>query len=161
MGAEEPGCFLVIRIRGGVKASREELDILRMLNLPRANYATFVAKNPSYLGMLRKVAHYITWGKPTLATVKRLLRRAELNGGKRLDNQTVGRLGFSSLQELAEKIHRGEILPSKLKEKGLKPYIRLHPPRKGFKRTIKRSYQDGGEYGYRGDAINDLAVRMS
>jgi len=65
--------FLVVRIKGSVGASEEERATLKLLNLPRANYATIVKNTPSYLGMLRKVQHYVTWGEPTLKTIKRLL----------------------------------------------------------------------------------------
>ena len=157
----ECGCYLVIRIRGGVKASEEELTTLKMLNLKRANHATIIPKTPSFEGMLRKVAHYLTWGEPNLKTIKRLLRRMELDGGSRLDDATVKRLGYGTVEELAEKLYRGEVTLSQLREKGLKPYIRLHPPRKGFKGTIKKHFREGGEYGYRGEAINELAVRMA
>lgn len=155
------GCYLVIRIRGGVKASREELDTLRMLNLPRANYAVFIPRDSSFEGMLKKVAHYITWGEPTPATVKRLLKRAEFNGRVKLRDENISKLGYSSLEELAEKILRGEVTLSKLRDRGLKPYLRLHPPKKGFKKTIKKPFHLGGEYGYRGENINELAVKMS
>jgi large subunit ribosomal protein L30 len=36
----------------------------------------------------------------------------------------------------------------------------MHPPKKGFKRTVKRPYRDRGELGYRGEAINELIKRM-
>lgn len=35
----------------------------------------------------------------------------------------------------------------------------LHPPRGGFKKTIKRPKPDG-ELGYRGEKINDLILKM-
>ncbi|MEM1583685.1 MAG: 50S ribosomal protein L30 [Nitrososphaerota archaeon] len=155
------GCYLVIRIKGGIKASQEELDTLRMLNLPRANYAVFIPKDSSFEGMLKKIAHYVTWGEPTPATVKRLLKRAEFNGRIKLGDENISRLGYSSLEELAEKIFRGEVTLSKLRNKGLKPYLRLHPPKRGFKKTIKKPFSAEGEYGYRGENINELAVRMS
>jgi len=37
----------------------------------------------------------------------------------------------------------------------------LHPPKGGFKGTIRRPYKSGGELGYRGAAINDLILRMT
>ncbi len=155
------GCYLVIRIRGTIKASQEEIDTLRMLNLPRSNYAVFVPKTPSFEGMLNKVAHYVTWGEPTLETIKKLIKHAEFNGRIKLSNENISKLGYSSLEDLAEKILRGEVTLNKLRDKGLKPYLRLHPPKKGFRRTIKKSFQSGGEYGYRGEKINELAIRMS
>ncbi len=154
--------FLVVRIKGSVGASEEERSTLKLLNLPRSNYATIVKNASSYLGMLRKVQHYITWGEPTLKTIKRLLmKKGELNGGKKLNEEQVKALGFNSIDELAEKIFFGEVTLSQLKEKGLKPYFRLHPPRKGFKHSIKRPFKDKGEYGYRGREINELVIRMS
>ena len=43
---------------------------------------------------------------------------------------------------------------------GLKPVLRLHPPRRGWE-GIKRSFTEGGALGYRGDAINALLRRMT
>ncbi|MBR9680336.1 MAG: hypothetical protein GOU98_00755 [Candidatus Altiarchaeota archaeon] len=37
--------------------------------------------------------------------------------------------------------------------------FRLHPPRGGFKKTIKRPKPDG-ELGYRGEKINELILKM-
>ncbi|RLI23172.1 50S ribosomal protein L30, partial [Candidatus Bathyarchaeota archaeon] len=42
----------------------------------------------------------------------------------------------------------------------IKPVFRLHPPRKGFKGKIKKSFKAGGASGYRGEAINELLERM-
>ena len=159
--SEDARCYLVIRIKGSVKARREHLDTLQMLNLKRANWATIVPKTPSYEGMLKKVEHMITWGEPNLKTVKTFLRRVELAGDGSLDDEAVKKLGFDSLEDLAKKIYSAEITLNKLKEKGVKPYARLHPPRGGFKKTIKKHVSAGGEYGYRGEKINELFVRMA
>ena len=43
---------------------------------------------------------------------------------------------------------------------GLKPVFRLRPPKGGFKGTIKKHFREGGETGYRGEAINDLVLKM-
>jgi hypothetical protein len=93
--------------------------------------------------MLKKVVHYVTWGEPTLETVKRLLKRAEFNGRIKLKSENIAKLGYSSLDELAEKILKGEVTLSKLRDKGLKPYLRLHPPKKGFKKTVKKPFNAG------------------
>jgi len=39
---------------------------------------------------------------------------------------------------------------------GIKPVFRLHPPSKGFKGKVKRSYTTGGVTGYRGENTNNL-----
>ena len=43
--------------------------------------------------------------------------------------------------------------------KGLKPVMRLHPPRQGYKK-VKRPYSVGGAVGYRGAEIERLLLRM-
>ncbi|MBN1386765.1 uL30 family ribosomal protein [Candidatus Woesearchaeota archaeon] len=43
----------------------------------------------------------------------------------------------------------------------MRPYFRLHPPRKGFERKgVKRTFRIGGALGDRGEKINDLIKRM-
>ena len=42
---------------------------------------------------------------------------------------------------------------------GLKPVLRLHPPRKGYK-TTKRTFPQGGALGYYGQEINTLLYKM-
>jgi len=159
--SEEAKCYLVIRIKGSVKARKDHLDTLKMLNLSRANWATIVPKTPSYEGMLRKVEHMITWGEPNLKTIKTFLRRVEIMGDGTLDDEYARKLGFESLEDLARKLYNAEVTLSSLKEKGVKPYARLHPPKGGFKKTIKKHFSMGGEYGYRGEKINELFVRMA
>jgi len=39
---------------------------------------------------------------------------------------------------------------------GIKPVFRLHPPSKGFRGKVMRSYMAGGVTGYRGENINNL-----
>jgi large subunit ribosomal protein L30 len=132
-----------------------------MLNLSRANWATIIPKTPSYEGMLKKVEHMVTWGEPNLKTIKTFLRKVEIMGDGTLDDEYVRKLGFESLEDLARRIYNAEVTLSSLREKGVKPYARLHPPRGGFKKTIKKHFSAGGEYGYRGEKINELFIKMA
>lgn len=152
-------CLLVIRIRGGVNAPRRVEDTLRMLRLNRNNTATIIDDRPEYRGMLQRVKDWVTWGEVRPETIKMLLeRRGKTIGDHPIEAQTLEKLGFSSMRDLAEAIAEGKIQFRKLKE--IKPFFRLHPPKGGFKKSIKRSYTDRGELGYRGEEINELAERM-
>lgn len=152
-------CLLVIRIRGGVNTPRRVEDTLRMLRVNRNNTATIVDDRPEYLGMLQRAKDWVTWGEVRPETIQMLLeKRGKTEGGRPLDAQKLNELGFSSIKDLAEAIADGRIKFWKLK--GIKPFFRLHPPKKGFKKSIKRSYTDRGELGYRGEEINELAERM-
>ncbi|RLI45728.1 50S ribosomal protein L30, partial [Candidatus Bathyarchaeota archaeon] len=60
--------------------------------------------------------------------------------------------------DLAEAIYKTEVEFNRLPN--VKPVFRLHPPKKGFKGKVKKSYAAGGVTGYRGEAINDIIKRM-
>jgi len=135
-------------------------DTLRMLRLERNCHATLIDDRPSFLGMLRKVQNAVTWGEVSKDTIALLLRkRGRIVGNRKLTDEYAQKIGYDSLDALAEAIYN---LKVELKDlPGVKPVFRLHPPRKGYKGTVKKSYSTGGEVGYRGEAINDLIKRMA
>jgi large subunit ribosomal protein L30 len=153
-------CLLAIRIRGGVNAWKEVVYTLRMLRMERNNTSTLLDDRPEYIGMLQKAKDYITWGEPFEDTISIMLeKRGRVNGGKPIDSETLRNLGYEDFNELSNAILSCSVEFHKLE--GVKPFFRLHPPSKGFKRTVKRPYNSGGELGYRGEAINELAKRMA
>ncbi|HUS77119.1 MAG TPA: 50S ribosomal protein L30 [Patescibacteria group bacterium] len=153
-------CYLAIRIRGGVNLSDRNEKNLRFLRMDRNMTATFLDDRPDYAGMLQRARDQVTWGEPTIEMIRLILeKRGRIVGDKPIDISTVKAWGFDSFDELATAIHSCQVELDKLM--GAKPFFRLHPPRKGFKRTIKKHYGNDGELGYRGEAINELAKRMS
>lgn len=158
--AEERKCLAVVRVRGTISAQREARETLEMLRLGRCNHAVLIDNSPSYLGMLRRVQSYVTWGEVTKETVALLLKkRGRLSGNKKLTEEYARKIGYESLDALAEAVATCKVNYQKLPE--IQPIFKLHPPSKGFKGTIKKSYKAGGEAGYRGEAINELIKRMT
>jgi len=152
-------CLAVVRIRGIINVRKEVKDTLRMLNLQRNCHATLIDDRPSFLGMLRKAQNIITWGEVSKETISLLLKkRGRTIGDKPLTDEYAKKIGYESLDDLADAIYNFKVMLKDLP--GVKPVFRLHPPRKGFKGSIKKSYRAGGEAGYRGEAINDLIRRM-
>lgn len=151
--------MLAIRIRGGVNAPVKIEDTLKMLRMERNNAATLLDDRQEYLGMLQKAKDYVTWGEPTLETVRLLLeKRGRTKGDRTIDEESLKANGYETMERLAEALHSGEADIHRLE--GIKPFFRLHPPSKGFKRSVKRPYRSRGELGYRGEEINELAMRM-
>jgi len=153
-------CLAVIRVRGisGVKGDVQ--DTLKMLNLTRNCQATLIDDRSSYLGMLQKVQSYVTWGEPSEEMIEHLLRiRGRTVGNKKLTDEHAQKAGSDSLDKLAEALFSMKVQLRSLSF--IKPVFRLHPPRKGFKGSVKKSYKSGGVTGYRGEAINDLIKRMT
>jgi len=153
-------CLAVIRVRGASEISREAKNTLQMLHLTRNCHATLVDDRSSYLGMLEKVQSYVTWGEVSKESIALLLKsRGRLLGNKKLTDESAEKIGYKSLDDLAEAIHKLEAEYNCLPN--VKPIFRLHPPRKGFRGKVKRSFAAGGVTGYCGEAINDLIKRMT
>jgi len=149
----------VIRVRGVSEMPSEAENTLQMLHLTRNCHATLIDDRPSYLGMLERVQSYVTWGEVSKESIALLLKsRGRLLGDKKLSDEYAEKIGYKSLDDLAEAIHKLEAEYVCLSN--VKPVFRLHPPRKGFRRKVKRSFAAGGVAGYCGEAINDLIKRM-
>lgn len=157
---KERKCIAAVRIRGTVRAQKQVRDTLQMLNLPRVNYAVLVENTPSFLGMIKSAQNYITWGEASREAVGTLLtKRGRSAGNKKLTDEHVKKIGYKSLEELAEAVFSCRAAYWKLS--GVQPVFRLHPPTGGFKGNIKKGYGARGELGYRGEKINDLIKRMA
>ena len=156
----ERKCFAVVKVRGTVSAQREARETLDLLRLARTNHAILIDNRPSYMGMLYRVQNYVTWGEASKETVALMLqKRGKLAGGKKLTDEAMEKLGYKSIDALAEAIANCKAEYQKLPN--VQPLFKLHPPKKGYKGKIKKSYTTGGEAGYRGEAINDLIKRMA
>ncbi|MDK2463610.1 MAG: 50S ribosomal protein L30 [Candidatus Korarchaeota archaeon] len=159
VGDVEP-LIAVVRIRGRVDVRPEIRRTMEMLHVKRKFWATIVPATESYMGMLRVVKDYTTYGEIDKDTLVELLRRrGELRSGGRVTEEWLREnTEFDGVDDLVEALISGKARLHKLE--WLKPYFRLHPPSGGFKRTTKRGYRDGGELGYRGRDINALLRRM-
>lgn len=148
----------VVRVRGSVNVNRKVEDALRMLRLSRVNYCALIDDRDTYIGTLNKVKDYVTWGDVGEEEVALILKnRGELAGGKRLtDGHIKENTEFGSLKGFAKSFCKFEAELDDIPN--LKPFFRLHPPRKGHG-GIKRSYVEGGALGKR-DNMKVLLNRM-
>ena len=156
----ERKCFAVVKVRGTVSAQREARETLNLLRLARTNHAVLLDNRPSFMGMLYRVQNYVTWGEVSKETVALMLqKRGRFVGGKKLTDEAVEKLGYKSIDTLADAIANCKAEYQKLPN--VQPLFKLHPPKKGYKGKTKKSYMTGGEAGYRGEAINELIKRMA
>lgn len=152
------GCYLVVRIRGVPDVRYDIKETLKRLHLVRKFHATLVPVTPEFIGMLKKIENFVLYGPIDKDLLKRLiLSRGRLIGNKTVTIEYLESVTKMEFDELLEKLLSGEI---KLKDiKDLKPVFRLHSPRGGFKKSIKKHVRDGGELGYRTD-IQSIVSRM-
>ncbi|MCJ7794538.1 MAG: 50S ribosomal protein L30 [Methanoregulaceae archaeon] len=151
--------YAVVQVRGVVNTRRDIKDTLKMLRLHHINHCVLVSDTPENLGMIRKVKDYVAYGEVDAPTIETLLRtRGRVIGDVMLTDEYIkANSTYSGITGFAEALLSGE---TRLRDiPGLKPVLRLHPPRKGYK-TTKRTYVQGGALGYYGQEINTLLYKM-
>jgi len=149
--------YAIVRLRGSVKTKPDIKDTLDMLRLHRINHCVVVPDSPHYRGMIQKVKDYVAWGEIDEEALASMLEmRGRLNGNKRLTVQFIREnTSFKTMKEFASAVAQGG---ATLKDAGIKPVFRLHPPRKGHRGT-KKTVREGGELGYH-ESISDLIWKM-
>ena len=150
----------MVRIRKEQEAKKVVRTTLKRLRLFKKNTCSIVTNDPKYVGMIKVVKDYITWGELDEETFKLLLKkRGKLPGNKPLTEEYIKEKTKVDSEEFAK-----EFIEAKrdLKEiTGLKQFFRLTPPVKGFERKgIKIPFSQGGALGYRKEKINELIKRM-
>ena len=150
----------VIRLRGTINVHFKVSETMDMLNVRKTNYMTVIPSTSSYLGMLKKSKDFLTWGEINQETLEHVIRkRGELEGKKKLTDIFVKEnTPYPTIKALSKALLNGEIALSDVPN--MKKFFRLHPARKGYK-AMKKGFAEGGDLGYRGEAINELIVRMA
>ncbi|MDT7875681.1 MAG: 50S ribosomal protein L30 [Sulfolobaceae archaeon] len=149
----------IIRIRGYAASPWYIQDTLEMLRLGKRFNAMIYLKTPSLEGMLRLASPYITWGELNEEGLKLLLTRLRTINNERITDEYLKKTLNVDIDGFVKKLESGEIKLNKL-DNYFKLPIKLHPPKGGFKGKINRPYNAKGEFGYRGDKINELIKRM-
>lgn len=128
-----------------VNVSEKINGTLHNLRLRRKYSAVILDQTPDNYKLLNSLRDYIAFGVITEETLSKLIdMRGQLvdKSGKIDSKKIVSELGKKSLQDL-----------------GLKPFFRLHPPRKGIE--SKKHFGVGkGVLGDNKDKINELLERM-
>jgi len=151
--------YAVVQVRGVVKTRQDIKDTLKMLRLHHINHCVLVQDSPQNLGMIRKVKDYVAFGEVDAPTIETLLQtRGRVIGDALLTDEYIkSNSTYATIGEFAKALASGE---TKLRDiPGLKPVLRLPPPRKGYK-TTKRTFPQGGALGYYGQEINTLLIKM-
>jgi large subunit ribosomal protein L30 len=140
--------FVVLRVRGTSKLDGDVKDTLEILCLRKPHQCTFVPNNPSYVGMLKKVEGCVAWGEIKPEVLEKLIEKRGKSTdpkAKKVDANTAAK----------------KILEGKINESGVKPVLKLCPPKKGFARKgVLHGFGQGGELGYQKEKINELIERM-
>jgi large subunit ribosomal protein L30 len=70
----------IVRVRGEGRIRHDMVRAMEQLNLRRRHHATVVEESPAVAGQLRKVQNFVTWGKVSDETIRKLASRARGDG---------------------------------------------------------------------------------
>lgn len=144
--------YLVVRMSGQINVPHWAKTTLELLKLDKKFRATIIPAKDNTLGMLDKVKHYISYQEASLDITKELLnKKGRKEGYKKITNEDMEKLGFKTIDDLAVSLNEGTIALNKVKP--LKPWFALAPPRRGFKRSTRKTYGEGGILGKNKDLI--------
>jgi len=157
----------VVRIRGINQVSPKVRKVLQLFRLPQIHNATFVRVNKATMNMLRLVEPYVTWGAPSLKTIRGLVYKrgfAKVNGQRLpiVDNKIIadklGQRGIVCVEDIINQIHTcGKHF--KYVNRFLWTF-KLSSPLGGFNYKVI-GFAEGGDAGDREKYINDLVRKMN
>merc|ERR1719471_443512 len=165
----EAKLLFVIRITGIIKISPKPRKVMQLLRLKQLHNGVFLKVNKPVLNMLKLIDPYVTYGYPSLKSVRELVYKrgyAKVNK-QRIpisDNEVISAsLGEKGIHGMEDLIHEIYTVGPNFKEavSFLWP-LKLRPPHGGF--VCKRHgfcEIRGGDWGNREDLINDLIKRMN
>lgn len=141
--------IIAIRIRGLVGLKKPVKDTFQMLRLKKSNHCVVLPENPIYEGMVKKVKDYVMYGPISDEVLKQLLeKRLMTNEGKKADSKLV--------DKTIKTLKSGKLLKDTSE---VKPYLRLSPPKGGFKGGIKKTVKQGGVIGFH-ESMDESAKKM-
>ncbi|NKE35574.1 50S ribosomal protein L30 [Natronococcus sp. JC468] len=151
----------VVQVRGEVNRNTDIQDTLEMLNIHGVNHCALVPETDAYDGMVAKVNDYVAIGEPEQEVLETVLaKRAEPLEGRQADvdeEWLAENTEYDDFGALAEALLAEE---TTLREQGLSPTLRLHPPRGGHE-GIKKPTAEGGQLGkHTTEEINQLLESM-
>lgn len=164
---DEPKVAFVVRLRGINRVAPKTRKILQLLRLRQLHNGVFVKLNKATLNMLRMVEPYITYGPPSLKTVRELIYK---RGHVKSNHQRVPihsnaiiekHLGKHNIICIEDVIHEIYTCGPKFREVNqfLWPF-KLSSPLGGFTQKSKH-FAEGGDAGNREEYINSLVSRMN
>jgi len=165
----EEKLLFVTRIVGIIKLSPKPRKVLQLLRLKQLHNGCFLKVNKPILQMLKQVQPYVTYGYPSLKTVRDLVYkrgfgkvnkcRIPLNDNA-LISDNLGEFGIHGMEDIVHEVFT--VGPNFKQVTNFLWPFKLSAPRGGF--TVKRhGYCEirGGTWGNREEMINELISRMN
>merc|ERR1719388_700107 len=165
----EPKLLFVVRIAGINKLSPKPRKILQLLRLRQIHNGVFLKVNKPIINLLKCVQPYITYGYPSLKTVRELVYKrgyGKVNGNRiplssnEIIVEKLGKYGICGIEDMVHELYTAG--PNFKQVSNFLWPFKLSAPRGGY--VYKRhgfNEPKGGDWGNRMEQINELVSRMN
>ena len=134
----------VIRIHGRVGLRKEVVNSLNRLRLRKKYSCIVINPTKEQTGMINKLRDFVAFGEINEKTFEKLIEKR---------GQIIDKKKKINPKRVSEELEKGE----KYQDLNLKPFFRLHPPRRGIKSKL---HFPEGVLGDNKEKINNLIERM-
>ena len=166
----EAKLIFVTRIVGIIKLSPKPRKVLQLFRLKQLHNGVFLKVNKPILQMLKCIQPYVTYGYPSLKTVKELIYKrgfGKINkqriplSDNAVISQNLSQYGIHGMEDLIHEIYT--VGPNFKQAANFLWPFKLSAPKGGFKQAKRHGFaeQKGGEWGPREYLINELIARMN
>ncbi|XP_030556050.1 60S ribosomal protein L7-2 [Drosophila novamexicana] len=161
-----PRLLLVMRHAGKKIFDKTTTEIFKTLHMGQRHNAVFLENSKENQLLLRVIEPFVVYGFPTLSTIRELLFKkgfARIDGKKTaiqsntMVEEQLGDKGIICLEDIIHEIYT--VGPNFDAVKEFLCSFMLSSPRDGWKKKVSVSFKRGGEYGDRGNGINELVAR--
>jgi len=165
----EKTLLFVTRIKGIIKMAPKPRKVLQLMRLKQMHNGVFLKVNKPILQMLKAVQPYVTYGYPSLKTVRELVYKRGFGKVNKCriplnDNEIIsaklGEFGVHGMEDIVHEIYT--VGPHFKQVSNFLWPFKLSAPRGGFK-CKRHGYCEirGGDWGNREELINELIARMN
>jgi large subunit ribosomal protein L30 len=152
------GLILVVNLHGAINSSTPVRKALTELWVAKKFSASVVNDDAPTVGMLKLCKDFVAWCPLEQQLLADLLeKRGMVSATKPLDQSSLKVLGFKSHADIAAMMLKDKVRLSAVH--GVLPYLRLAPPRGGFKRSLRRQHTERGLLG-NNPKLEEIVRRM-
>ncbi len=150
--------LLVLNLHGKINSSAPVRKALKELRAERKFTASVVTDDAPTIGMLKLCKDYVAWTQLNSDLLVTLLKkRGMVSTTARLDSAALSAIGYKKHEDLADAMIKGELRLSAVK--GVLPFFRLAPPKRGFKLSLRKQFTEKGTLGSN-PTLEEIVRRM-